>query len=209
MPGTPHERLEFRTASVVSGRTLLACYVLFGWIPVACVREALQGGQPVDEIIQLLSVAAMAVFLLGWLTRSWLEYDRYGQSVCRVLSLPGGAGGIFGAEVECSLPVDSPHPVIVRLREQTPRGKRIDAHWCVEGSVPPDALRREHGGRVTVPVRLEVPAPPRRPATHVRHASAPQWVLEVSRRRAGVDFRAQFVIPVPEARDEAGGREVE
>ena len=87
--------LQFRSAPVVNGRMLLVEYAVTAWIPVVCVREALTTRQPVDEIIQLLFIAAMTVFILGWVTWSWIGFRRFGESVCRISALPApGAASV-------------------------------------------------------------------------------------------------------------------
>src|SRR6185295_18378025 len=94
---------EFRSARVVSGRMLLLEYAVTAWIPVLCVREALATPQPVDEVVQLLFVASIAAFILGWLTWSWLEFRYFGEAVCRLSALPTQRAAALDAEIECNL----------------------------------------------------------------------------------------------------------
>ena len=192
--------LVFRTVPVVDGRTLLLACAVLGWIPVVCVREVLVTDQPIDEVIQLWSVAAMAVFVLGWLTYAWLGDRHFGESVCRLLALPTASGESFEAEIECNLPLDSRAPVVVRLRSQAALGKRPKLHWQVEQHVDSSDIRRLGGRRVVVPVRLNTPRGQRAVRRDGTSSSA-VWTLEITRKSRGLNFRAHFVMPVADLYD--------
>ena len=188
---------EFRTAPVLEGRSLLLGYAVIGWIPVMCVREILVTDQPIDEVIQLSSVSGMAVFVLGWLTYTWLEYRLFGESVCRMPALPAPGAKRFEAEIECNLPLDSAAPIIARLQSQAPYAKNPKPHWRVEQRIDPGDVRRLDEKRVVVPVRMDIPgnavtAAARKPGRGL----SPVWSLELSRKNRGVNFRAQFIMPI-------------
>jgi hypothetical protein len=189
---------EFRSVPIVTGRVLLVEYAVTAWIPVICVKEALTTQQPVDEIIQLLFIAAIAVFILGWLTWSWLEFRSFGESVCRLSAPPAPVAGSVDAEIECNLPLDSTSPVVVRLESRAALSKFPKTHWQVERAVDPREIRRLGGERVVVPVRLDIPA---RGAAAGRSGAV--WMLAIARRRRGLDFRAEFIMPVMDAPKEA------
>jgi hypothetical protein len=194
---------EFRSAPVVTGRVLLLEYAVTAWIPVVCVSEVLMTPQPVDEIFQLLFVAAMAVFILQWLTRSWLEFRLYGESVCRLSALPVARATAFQAEIECNLPLDGPAPVVVRLESRTALSKFPRRYWRVEQRIDPRELRRLGAKRVIVPVELTIP---QRIGAAAR--SGPAWTLTIERRCAGMNFFAEFVMPVIGASEEAASAPV-
>jgi hypothetical protein len=167
---------------------------VLGWIPVICIREVLIGGQPLDEVIQLLAVSAMGAFLLGWLTHSWLQYRRYGSSVCR-LSGPIAIGEPFDLEIECSLPQDAGEPIVAHLGNKVSRGKSLRLIWQSESQVDAAAVTPRGAGRSAFPVRLCIPARP---------GYGPLWVLELRRKARGIDFRAEFTLPVRDAKSAAG-----
>src|SRR5262249_34591879 len=144
---------EVRTAPILRGRALGLAYAVVGWIPFMCVREVLHTEQPIDEVVQLLSVAAMAVFVLGWLTYSWLEFRCYGVSVLRVLTCPIAAGGDLEVEIDCRLPLDSQAPILARLKRQIPLGKTQRLQWQAETKIDPGSLRID-GERVVIPLRF-------------------------------------------------------
>ena len=186
-----HYGHEFRSAPIVTGRMLLLEYVVTAWIPVLCVREVLTTQQPVDEIIQLLFVAAVAVFILGWLTWSWLEFRRFGGSVCRISALPTASAAAFDAEIECKLPLEFPAPVVVRLESRAALSRLPRRHWQVARRVDPGEIRPLGAGRVIVPVRFDIPGPPPAAAR-----SGAVWALEIVCSRWGMTFRAEFVMPL-------------
>lgn len=100
-----------------------------------------------------------------------LRRRRYGESVCRLLTLPGVVGGWLKADVECRLP-PGPEPVIVRLRNVRGEGKTERELWRMEQGLaltPPAAP----GAPVIVPVRLQI-----------------------RKKAAGLDFLATFSVPV-------------
>jgi hypothetical protein len=185
---------EFRSAPIVTGRMLLLEYAVTVWIPVLCVREVLTTQQPVDEIIQLLFVAAVAVFILGWLTWSWMESRCFRESVCRLSALPAASVSAFDAEIECNLPLESPASVVVRLESRVALSKFPRRHWQVEYRVDPSEVRPLGAGRVIVPVRFDIPG--HRP---VAAQSGAVWALEIACSRWGMTFRTEFVVPLMDA----------
>jgi len=189
-----------RTAPIVGGRALVLIYLFVGWIPVFCVLEVVQTRQPVDEVVQQLAVAAMGVFILGWLTWSWIEHRRFGDSVCTLLTFPVVIGGPLEADVECGLPPGSREPVTVRLVNQVPAGKSFVVRWQTEIQVEADALRPGAEGRSVVPVRLRIPEHPGAPASPRLPAGyGSRWVLALDRKVKRIDFHAEFVVPVADA----------
>src|SRR5262245_15649508 len=202
MPLTSHRHRnalrEFRSAPVVTGRVLLLEYAVTAWIPVLCVREVVMTQQPLDEIFQLLFVATMAVFILQWLTRSWLEFRLFVESVCRVSARLAAPAISFAPEIECNLPRGGPAPVVVRLESRTELSKLPRRHWRVEQRIDLGEIRRLGAKRVIVPVKLAIPE---RAAAAAR--SGATWALTIERRRQGMDFFAEFVIPVIEASEGA------
>lgn len=188
---------EIRTEPIIGGRALAVAFAAFGWIPAVLVVESLEPGQPLDEIVQMLAAAAMSVLLLDWLTYSWLQHRRYGDSVCRLLTLPGAIGGRLEVDVECRLSAGSVAPVVVRLTNRTLRGKAVQVHWQMERRIEPGALRACGDGRVIVPLRLDIPRyPAQRPCAAEAGRFATQWLLEIRRKAAGMDFRVEFDVPV-------------
>ena len=191
---------EIRTEPVIRGGPLAAAYAVLGWIPVVLVMEALGTPQPFDEILQMLGIAVMSVFVLGWLSYSWLAYCRYGTSVCRLLTLPGVIGGRFEADIECGLSCGPGAPVIVRLKNRTLRGKIAQVHWQMETRVEAAAFRPHGDQRVVISIRLQIPRDAaQRPCVAEPIGFVPQWLLEISRESPGIDYRAEFDVPVFDA----------
>lgn len=149
--------------------------------------------------IEGLFWAAAIVFFLGGLTYWWLRHRRYGNSVCRLLTLPGVVGGWFKADVECALPPDPAESVIVRLKNVVPAGKTVREVWRMEQKL---TIPVSPGRRPIVPVRLRLPRDPAQQLTPLDAGAlqnllgVPQWILEIEKRTAGVDFFANFNVPI-------------
>lgn len=134
-----------------------------------------------------------------------LRRRRYGESVCRLLTLPGVVGGWLKADVECRLP-PGPEPVIVRLRNVRGEGKTERELWRMEQGLaltPPAAP----GAPVIVPVRLQIPLDPSQHAIppdqryfsirqHAFFVDPTFWFLDIRKKAAGLDFLATFSVPV-------------
>lgn len=184
------EPTELHTAPLISGRALVIAWLVLAWAPILCVRAVLTTEQPLDEIIQLLAVSAMGVFLLGWLTHSWLEHRIYGVSVCRLPAAPIVIGEPFDLEIECAWLPGAGAPIVARLVNKAPQRKTARLIWQTEQRIDPGLATPRGAGRSAFPVRLCLPE---------RAGSGPLWVLELRRKAPGVDFRAEFVLPVDDA----------
>jgi len=193
------EPTELRTAPFITGRGLVIAWVAIGWVPVICVREVLLTAQPFDEIVQLLAVSALGIFLLGWLTHSWLAQRRYGVSVCRLVA-PVVIGESFDVEIECALPLDTGEPVIARFSNKAARGKALLQIWQAELRIDSGTIAPRGAGRVAVPVRLRAPEWSEvAPGLPGRAGFGALWVLELMRKTRGIDFHAEFALPVRDA----------
>jgi hypothetical protein len=180
---------EFRSALVVNGRMLLLEYAVTAWIPVLCVREALTTQQPSTEVIQLLFVAAAAVFILGCLTWSWLESRCFGEAICR-LSTHGGERRRIRRRNRVQSSVESV-PLVVGLESRAALSKFPRRHWQVERRVDACEFRPLGARRIIVPVRFDIPG--HRPAAA---PSGAVWALQIACTRWGMTFHAEVVMPV-------------
>ena len=186
--------------SRVHGFYLVLAYICFGLPAVMFIWSVIDPPQGAKgHWIEARFWAACIFFCLGGLTYWWLRHHRYGNSVCRLLTLPGVVGGWFKADVECALPPDLAEPVIVRLKNLVPAGKTFREVWRMEQklTVPVSA-----GKRSVLPVRLRVPRDPAQQLTSLDAGAlqiflgAPGWVLEIEKKSAGVDFFANFKVPI-------------
>lgn len=126
-----------------------------------------------------------------------LRYRRYGQSVCRLLTLPGRVGGWLKADVDCTLPAGADNTVTVRLKNMVPNGRSARELWRMEQRISVPA----RGERTVIPVRLQIPRSTNQRflssnASALERAFAPLWALEIEKKVPGIDFLAQFGVPV-------------
>lgn len=188
---------EILHGSVVHGFYLVLAYICFG-VPAALffrvAFDPLQRSN--DHWLEGLVWAICIVFCLTGLTYWWLRHRRYGDSLCRLLTLPGVVGGWFKADVECALPPDPREPVIVRLRNLVSAGRGVREVWRMEQEL---AVPVSAGKRSVVPVRLRVPRDPKQqlaPRDAGVLDQVPMWMLEIEKRTAGIDFLAKFPVPI-------------
>ncbi len=200
---------EWRKREVVHGRTvggpvLVLAFIFFAGPILLIVWAAFfnSPGKAGDgAIAPIIVMGAVISMVLGPLIYLWLRHRRYGNSVCRLLTLPGVIGDWFKADVECALPPDSGEPVIVRLKNLVPAGKRLAEKWRMEERLTVPVVA---GARSVVPVRLRVPRHPAQvPLSFDRGHWARFWLgegavwhLELEKKAAGVDFFASFSVPI-------------
>jgi len=130
----------------------------------------------------------------------WLPRRRYGHSVCRLLTLPGAVGGWFKADVECRLPPDPTEPVVVRLKNVIGGGKSQREVWRMEQTLT-FLVHPDPNARSIVPVRLQIPRHPQQlpipiPLNIRGLQTRPDWLLEIEKKTAGIDFFARFSVPI-------------
>lgn len=213
------KRKTWRRREIVSGSPvgypfLLLAYLFFGLPALLFFWMAIAGPDDTNAILRIeyLLLGLLLVFIVGGLTYWRLRQTRYGNSVCRLFTLPGVVGGWFKADVECRLPADADSSVVVRLRNFVLRGKRMVEVWRMEQRL---AVPVTTGIRSTVPVRLRIPRDPaQRPmlvGDDFWEADSKSWVLEVEKHVPGIDFFVAFRVPIydtpdaPAAEQAAGG----
>lgn len=199
-------RREIVFGKPVGNGALLLAYLFFGlpalllfWLAIA--DPPTRSGESLR--IPGLVMGSVLAFIVGGLTYWRLRHWRYGNSVCRLITLPGVVGGWLKADVECALPADPDNIVVVRLKNLVPAGRRLAEVWRMEQRlpVPPQA-----GERSIVNVRLQIPRapeqrlPPLRPGAFDWLGGA-VWILELEKKVPGIDFLAQFAVPVYDAPD--------
>ena len=177
---------------------LVLAYVFLGGPAALLLFALITKETPLSQSLALLSVSAMLLFIVGGLTYWWLRQRRYGESVCKLITLPGVIGGWLKADIDCRLPRESSGPVIVRLKNLTWHGKSSKLHWEMEQRLAPGTIQEQPGGRATVRVRLKIPRHPDQvPCRPTSFWDSPtHWTLEISRETKGVDFLTSFSVPV-------------
>jgi len=190
---------EIVFGSPVSTVFLLLAYLFFGgpalfflWLGIT--DPPTRSGESLWPVLLVgLMLAFVVVGLTYWRLRHW----RYGDSVCRLITLPGRLGGWLKADVDCALPGGADDTVTVRLKNMESRGRSVAELWRMEQRIAVPV----QGARTVVNVRLQIPRASGQKvlspnAGALERFAAPWWVLEVEKKVSGIDFLAQFGVPV-------------
>jgi hypothetical protein len=210
-------RRELRHVSGIGAGVFALGTVVFGGLAFGWF--SLNHADRSDAWLALLFPGIVLLVPVGLLARGWWRRLRHGESVCRLLTLPGVVGGWLRADVECNLRGGGEARIVVWLINRL-RGANMTA--LLTGAFERDGLWRMSqevsvavapAGRTVIPVRLHVPRDPRQyyrlpdgrpnsPASHLRSNEEPAWVLVLAQRRSGrTDFLAMFEVPVFDAPD--------
>jgi hypothetical protein len=153
-----------------------------------------------------LGFAVLIIVILAWLARLKLRHIRYGDTVCHLITLPGVVGGWFKADVECGLPAEA-GTVTVRLRNVVPTEDGERMLWSMEQLFGLAPMPR-NPARCIVNIRLRVPRhPSQRPLSPSMRfvlggpIAGSAWILELEKKRPGLDFLAQFAVPIYDTPD--------
>jgi hypothetical protein len=149
-----------------------------------------------QEGVKALLVGTMFGGALAGVTWWWLNWKKFGKSVCHLETLPGVIGGWFKASVEVKMPAHVPPAIKVKLENFKIVGGRAPVKvtkWKTRELVPPDRFTRIQGDRYMVPVRFQIPAG----EDYYR-----DWLLQIKAEFPGVNLRADFLVPIFET-DEA------
>lgn len=193
-------RREIVFGSPVGTGVLLLAYLFFGapallflWAGFTDPPTQSDASLRIAGLLMGSLLAFILVALTYWRLRNW----RYGNSVCRLITLPGRLGGWLKADVECALPGGTDDTVIVRLKNMESRGRSVAELWRMEQRM----VVPVQGERTIVAVRLQIPRAKGQKvlspnASAMDRFAAPWWVLEVEKKVPGIDFLAQFGVPV-------------
>ena len=203
----PWRQREIMTVNPVGTGVLLLAYLFFGlpalffvWLGIDSLSRSGEG----LLLIPMLGLGSLLAFILGALTYWRLRHLRYGNSICRLITLPGVVGGWLKADVECALPADSDNTVVVRLKNLVPAGRSVSEVWRMEQRL---SVPVQPGERSVVKVRLQIPRapeqrlPPLKPGAWDWLGAVPIWTLELEKKVRGIDFLAQFRVPVYDVPD--------
>ena len=192
---------EWRARVIVHGKQVRGLLVAVLWLivptPFALMFAMSVAVERFDLAPTLFGATAFFSFIAALPTYLWLRHRRYGASTCRLLTLPGTVGGRFEADVLCALPADD-EPVFVRLINYEP-GKRPRELWRMEQQVVVPVIA---GKRALVPVRFDVPrhrgqeTASLNPGWKQRLLGEPFWLLKIDKKAKGVDFHADFHVPI-------------
>lgn len=167
-----------------------------------------------DVSVALTSSVGAAVALVvsaGFVTSARLR-RKFGTSVCHLETLPGVIGGWFKATVEAHFPRRPPAGVAIVLTNTgfrpdpvmmpfaaTRAGALLErgmrrVYWRTSEMIDAAALRPDASGRVRIPVRFWIP--PDVPHGPASGPMADAWTLELYASFPGLDYHAEFLVPV-------------
>jgi len=165
--------------------------LVFGW-------EELQGDWVVLGLVALFPLVGIG--LLGWAIKSSLRYAKFGTSELRLRSTPGVIGGRLEGDVYCAvrrMPKDGALVSLTCIR-QVPDSDGTSERliWESEKRISTGALGRDSRG-MRIPVEFTIPSDCEESKETVGNTgSGIEWRLNVMAEVEGVDFAAQFEVPV-------------
>jgi hypothetical protein len=138
----------------------------------------------------------IGVAILFWALRETLRWFRYGESVFEMASVPGVIGGALEGVIRLSRPIRPEGPVRLRLnalsRTTTGAGDSSSTSeallWQREETVEMD-------GGDAIPAAFLIPDDAS-PTTVIGSGNGILWRLEARARVPGMDYAAQFEVPV-------------
>jgi len=205
-PSWRKREIEFSTP--VQDSYLVAAWVFFAplslcgfWFAFAASQYLDGSHVPLLTRLIMFGIGVGFAFPIGYLTYARARKARYGNSVCKLLSLPAEVGGRLEADVVCRLPEGFDDFVVVRLKNlaitvKTVAGKptpQAEELWRTEQRLVVPAAPPKQS---VVPVRLPIPRADGQVPMTIDGSDSAKWILEVEKEAKGIDFYAAFAIPV-------------
>jgi hypothetical protein len=179
------------TSHGVRGCVFALAAPIFGLISFGCLAGvAANLVENPKEAAQALVFLAVFGGAFAGITWWWLNWKKFGKSVCHLETVPGVIGGWFKASVEVKLPTNILPAVKVKLENFKIVGGRPAVKvtkWKTKELVSPDKFTRIQGDRYMVPVRFQIPA---------GEDYYKDWLLQVKAELHGVNLRADFLVPI-------------
>ncbi len=143
----------------------------------------------------------IGIGLLIWAVRETIRYRKFGRSSLDLITRPGVVGGGIRAHLKTStviVPEDGLHITLTCIRRYvTGSGKNRSTHetflWRDEATV--HDLPRDPSGGLRVPIEFRIPRDAR-PTDESDPSDKIIWRLEAQASVTGVDYFAQFEVPV-------------
>ena len=158
------------------------------------------GEEDVVKIVSLFEFVGLGI--LVWIVRRTWAWLRYGGSVLELASTPGVIGGKLEGQIQTGIHTFPAKPVRLVLtclrRRRVKRRKESDTTtdvlWQADRTVGTSRfIRGQHG--LTIPLSIAIPYG--LPGTDSSNPDDEiHWQLALSSDLPGVDFRAEFLVPV-------------
>lgn len=162
------------------------------------------GEEDVVKVLSLFELIGLGIFV--WAVRRTWAWLRYGGSVLEMASTPGVIGGMLEGRIHTGIKTFPAKPIRIVLtclrRRVVTRGVRgrketdttTDTLWQVDRSVAVEEFTRGLRG-LTIPLHIAIPF-----GLPGSDSSDPDneihWQLVVAGDMPGIDFRAEFLVPV-------------
>jgi hypothetical protein len=210
-PGKPWMwRPDWAAGRIRSSEGLAAWFITFFALvwnalcwPIALnvLSKGQQAGEPSQWLVALfpllgIAVGAGAIYL-------WLRRLRWGVSEFEMAAVPGVLGGPLAGVIRAPRGINAEHGFVLKLAclRTVKRGDSSETEtvWDAEHSLQRNLVTSD-GGRTLIPVKFLVPydEPP--------SGDDVQWQLSASAEAIGVDYYAQFDVPM--FRTSASSREL-
>jgi hypothetical protein len=145
---------------------------------------------------------AVGIVLLVWAAREIIRWKKFGESVFKMLSVPGVVGGQLNGAIQTSVKIRPEDGFHLKLRcinrVTTSSGNSSSTTenilWEDEKTMARELLA-DDPRRTGIPVFFQIPADCRESDDANSHSRI-IWRLEASARVPGVDYLAQFEVPV-------------
>jgi hypothetical protein len=210
-PGKPWMwRPDWAAGRIRSSEGLAAWFITFFALvwnalcwPIALnvLSKGQQAGEPSRWLVALFPLLGIAVALVA--IYLWLRRLRWGVSEFEMAAVPGVLGGPLAGVIRAPRGINAEHGFVLKLTclRTVKRGdsSETDTVWDAEQRLDRNRLLSE-GGRTLIPVKFLVPydEPP--------SGDDVNWQLSASAEAIGVDYCAQFDVPV--FRTKASSREL-
>jgi hypothetical protein len=174
------------------------------WPLLSVLPREMERGNAAALLGLLFPLAGLG--LLVWAVRATLRWRRFGASLFEMTSLPGVLGGELAGTLHTGAGLMGAREFLTRLacirRYVTGSGRSRSTHedivWAEEERLAGCALTRSPHG-LALPVRFAIPFDCR-PSDPLDSNDRILWRLEVTAAVPGVDYHAQFEVPVFETR---------
>lgn len=184
------------------------------WLLISAPVAAIIPAQAIKEqeypLLVLMAFPVLGLVMLVSGMVSVARARRYGHSVLVLHTPTGLTGGYLSGTVEVPKPVEAPQGVMATLKcvdektEGTGKNRRTSTHtlWQDEQNIAPQVTQQFGNEGTLLPVQFAIPAG--LPSTDAEGNERIRWTLKLEARTAGLDYTAEFHVPVFAAPGDAG-----
>lgn len=177
----------------------------FSWPLLSVLPREMERNHTAALFVLLFPVAGLG--LLVWAVRATLRWRRFGASTFDLAHVPGVLGGELAGTLHVGGGLLGARELKARLacirRYVSGSGKNRSTHedvlWTEEQRLPGSGLARGPHG-LALPVRIAIPFDCR-PSDPLESKDRVLWRLELRAEVPGVDYHAQFEVPIFETQE--------